>query len=201
MAHIANHILSIVSPAPESSRQPAALRLVSSEKSNEIRLVELAQSGDNKAFTLLYERYSRMVHGIILARVPRHEADDLVQDVFLFAWRKLNTLREAAAFGGWIGMIARNRAMDYHRQKHESEELTENAAESLSANPSQKAEALAALEIIKSLPEAYRETLMLRLVEGMTGPEIAEQTGLTPDSVRVNLHRGMKMLKERLRAN
>ena len=201
MAHIANHILSIVSPAPESSRQPAALSLVSSEKSNEIHLVELAQSGDSKAFTLLYERYSRMVHGIILARVPRHEADDLVQDVFLFAWRKLSTLREAAAFGGWLGMIARNRAMDYHRQKHESEELTDNAAESLTASPSHKAEAMAALEIIKSLPEAYRETLMLRLVEGMTGPEIAEQTGLTADSVRVNLHRGMKMLKEKLNAS
>ena len=201
MAHIANHILSIVSPAPESSRQPAALSLVSSEKSNEIHLVELAQSGDSKAFTLLYERYSRMVHGIILARVPRHEADDLVQDVFLFAWRKLSTLREAAAFGGWLGMIARNRAMDYHRQKHESEELTDNAAESLTASPSHKAEAMAALEIIKSLPEAYRETLMMRLVEGMTGPEIAEQTGLTADSVRVNLHRGMKMLKEKLNAS
>ena len=46
--------------------------------------------------------------------------------------------------------------------------------------------------------EAYRETLALRLVEGMTGPEIAERTGLTPGSVRVNLHRGMKLLRERL---
>ena len=42
------------------------------------------------------------------------------------------------------------------------------------------------------------ETLVLRLVEGMTGPEIAERTGLTAASVRVNLHRGMKMLREQL---
>jgi RNA polymerase sigma-70 factor, ECF subfamily len=48
------------------------------------------------------------------------------------------------------------------------------------------------------LPEAYRETLVLRLVEGMTGPEIAARTGLTAASVRVNLHRGMKLLRERL---
>jgi RNA polymerase sigma-70 factor (ECF subfamily) len=48
------------------------------------------------------------------------------------------------------------------------------------------------------LPEAYRETLLMRLVEGLTGPEIALRTGLTPDSVRVNLHRGMKLLRERL---
>jgi len=54
------------------------------------------------------------------------------------------------------------------------------------------------LELIRDLPEAYRETLVLRLVEGMTGPEIAERTGLTPASVRVNLHRGMKQLREKL---
>ena len=52
--------------------------------------------------------------------------------------------------------------------------------------------------MIRSLPEAYRETLVLRLVEGMTGPEIAKRTGLTAASVRVNLHRGMKMLREQL---
>ena len=48
------------------------------------------------------------------------------------------------------------------------------------------------------MPDAYRETLVLRLVEGMTGPEIAERTGLTAGSVRVHLHRGLKLLRERL---
>ena len=51
---------------------------------------------------------------------------------------------------------------------------------------------------IRALPEAYRETLVLRLIEGMTGPEIARRTGLTPDSVRVNLCRGMKLLRQAL---
>ena len=53
------------------------------------------------------------------------------------------------------------------------------------------------LEAVRALPEAYRTTLVLRLVEGLTGPEIAERTGLTHGSVRVNLHRGMKLLRER----
>ena len=56
-------------------------------------------------------------------------------------------------------------------------------------------EALAALEAIRALPPAYRETLLLRLVEGMTGPEIARRTGLTEGSVRVNLCRGMELLR------
>ena len=59
-------------------------------------------------------------------------------------------------------------------------------------------EAFEVLAIMRSLPETYRETLMLRLVEGMTGPEIAGRTGLTEASVRVNLCRGMKLLRERL---
>jgi hypothetical protein len=54
------------------------------------------------------------------------------------------------------------------------------------------------LSFVRSLPDAYRETLILRLVEGMTGPEIAARTGLTPGSVRVNLHRGMQQLREKL---
>jgi RNA polymerase sigma-70 factor, ECF subfamily len=51
---------------------------------------------------------------------------------------------------------------------------------------------------LQKLPKAYRETLALRLVEGMTGPEIALRTGLSPESVRVNLCRGMKLLREAL---
>ncbi len=62
-----------------------------------------------------------------------------------------------------------------------------------------QAEARAVLSVIQLLPAAYRETLVLRLVEGMTGQEIADRTGLTPASVRVNLHRGMKRLREALR--
>jgi RNA polymerase sigma-70 factor (ECF subfamily) len=73
--------------------------------------------------------------------------------------------------------------------------LTETAVPSQSH---ERLEALAILDTIRSLPEAYSETLVLRLVEGMTGAEIAERTGLTPASVRVNLHRGMKLLREKL---
>ena len=55
-----------------------------------------------------------------------------------------------------------------------------------------------ALAVIASLPETYRETLLLRFVGGLSGPEIAERTGLTHGSVRVNLHRGVALLRERL---
>jgi len=163
-------------------------------KSPEAALVALVKGGDREAFGRLYDLYAPMVHGILLARVPFDEVGDLVQDVFLVAFRKLATLRDEAAFGGWLAMIARNRAMDFHRQSRETEALSDE----LPNRTTPGREAAEVLDVIRSLPEAYCETLVLRLVEGMTGPEIAGRTGLQPDSVRVNLHRGMKLLREKL---
>ena len=163
------------------------------------RLVQAAQGGDRLAYGELYARYARLVHGIALSRVPRVDTDDLVHDVFVMAMQRLTTLRDPEAFGAWVSTIARNLATDYVRRTPKTSELTESIECSLAAPD--RSEALAVLDAIRALPEPYREPLMLRLVEGMTGPEIAERTGLTEGSVRVNLHRGMKLLRERLRAS
>lgn len=159
-------------------------------------LVRAAQAGDRGAFGRLYELYAPLVHGVLLVRVPWEDVDDLVQDVFLAAMDRLASLRSPAAFGAWLAAIARNRAIDRHRRHHRTEDVDLNALPAGTGDP--PAEALTVLSLIRTLPEAYRETLTLRLVEGMTGPEIAERTGLTPGSVRVNLHRGMKQLRELL---
>jgi RNA polymerase sigma-70 factor, ECF subfamily len=163
-------------------------------------LVCAARDGDRSAFGALYQRYSRMVHGILLARVPRLVAEDLLQDVFLQALPRIRSLRDAAKFGGWIAAIARNRANDYHRRARPAEEWNETIREGDGGQvgDGEVADGLFLLEAVRSLPEAYRETLVLRFVEGMTGPEIAEKTGLKHGSVRVNLCRGMQMLREKL---
>src|SRR5438876_10482203 len=164
------------------------------ELSVEATLIQAVLNGERDRFARLYEMYAPMVHGFLLARVPRAEVDDLVQDIFLHALRKLHTLRNAGAFGGWLAMITRNRAMDFYRSSRETVEVTEKTAVAKSPNRT----AMEILDLIRSLPEAYRETLVLRFVEGMTGPEIASRTGLTAASVRVNLHRGVKMLREKM---
>jgi RNA polymerase sigma-70 factor (ECF subfamily) len=166
------------------------------EISADAALVAAVRAGDRDAFGRLYAAYSRMVHGILLARVPYGEVDDLVQDVFLVALRKIDSLRDANAFGPWLAMITRNRAMDFHRRSRDTAELTDELPAATTVAP--EAEATEVLNLIRLLPEAYREPLILRFVEGMTGPEIAARTGLAPASVRVNIHRGMKLLREKL---
>jgi RNA polymerase sigma-70 factor (ECF subfamily) len=140
-----------------------------------------------------------MVHAILLARVGVEEAEDLTQESFLLAMRRIRTLRDPGAFGPWLATIARNLAADHHRRRRPTEALADEGREAKPANCPQD-DARAALAALKALPEAYQETLMMRLVEGLSGPEIAARMGLTPGSVRVNLHRGMTLLRERLAA-
>jgi RNA polymerase sigma-70 factor, ECF subfamily len=172
------------------------------ETHEEDTLVCAARGGDRAAFGQLYDRYARMVHGILLARVPPREVDDLVQEVFLLALRQLPSLRDTSRFGAWLGTITRNRANDYFRkaipQEQVTEPVSEDQSESRTANDADDQEAAMILSVVRALPEPYREPLILRLVEGMTGPEIAARTGLTHGSVRVNLCRGMQLLREKL---
>ena len=157
-------------------------------------LVERARRGDQEAFGELYRRHAGLVRAVLLARLRWQDVPDLVQDVFLAAWSRLATLRESDAFAAWVVAIARNRAVEHMRRHVEFAELRDID----SGRPSDAA-AFEMLDMIAGLPEAYRETLLLRFVEGMTGPEIAARTGLAEGSVRVNLHRGTKLLRERLR--
>jgi RNA polymerase sigma-70 factor, ECF subfamily len=175
------------------------------EAAEDAMLVCAARDGDRAAFGRLYERYVRMVHGVLLAKVPPSDVDDLVQDVFLRALRRLSTLRESGSFGGWLAAIARNLANDYHRHSVPADPFVDGEPDNAPGRGSNRAgdegPAIAVLKAIRSLPDAYRETLILRLVEGLTGPEIAARTGMTHGSVRVNLHRGMEQLRAILSPN
>jgi RNA polymerase sigma-70 factor (ECF subfamily) len=160
-------------------------------------LVSRALDGDEPAFRALYERHAPMVHAVLVARAPRGEADDLVQEVFLAAWRALHQLRDGEHAGAWLAAIARNAA---HRRRAQAAGRTATSLEHDPEDPRAGPDGrLDVLSVLRTLPEAYRETLAMRLVEGLTGPQIAESTGMTHGSVRVNLSRGMKLLQDALR--
>jgi len=145
-----------------------------------------------------------MVHGVLLSKVPVGDVDDLVQDVFIRALRRLSTLRKNASFGAWLAAIARNVAHDYHRRSVPAEPLPDHTSDQETPSGTfggdQDYPSAEILDAVLSLSETYRETLILRLVEGMTGPEIAARTGMTHGSVRVNLYRGMEQLRAKLSA-
>src|SRR3981189_2801748 len=142
--------------------------LPGSEWQDDGALVRSAREGDRVAFGRLYDRYARMVHGILLSRVPPPEVDDLVQEVFLAALRPLHALRGVARFGAWLAVITRNRANDYYRKSGPEAALTERVSEDQPEgrpnNPAEAQEAAIILAVIRTLPDAYRDPLILRLV-------------------------------------
>jgi RNA polymerase sigma-70 factor, ECF subfamily len=186
-----------VSDRPVADRPAGDL---SEAPEEDAEIVKAARNGDRNAFGRLYDRHARMVHGILLTKVPFADVDDLVHDTFVKALRKLSTLRDNGSFGPWLAAIARNLANDHYRRRAPETPLEEEfAAAEAGASPEPAVSGASVLEAIRNLPESYREPLILRLVEGMTGPEIAARTGLTPGSVRVNLHRGMQHLRASLK--
>lgn len=178
-------------------------------------LVADARAGDRAALSRLHERFAPVVHGVLLARLPHADCEDLVQEVFLNVARRLESLRDDRAFPAWICTMARNLAASVARgraRRARREAVVARITPGGAAAPGVSAalqrtphddaltrlQAQEALDAIRALPESCAEALILRLVEGLTGPQIAARTGMTHGAVRVNLHRGMTLLRQRL---
>src|SRR4029077_4448618 len=127
--------------------------------------------------------FAACVHGIVLAHAGRGDAEDLTQETFALAFSRLGERRALAAFPGWLMAIARNAATDHLRRRARvprARPLVEEPEATVERTDNELRERI--LARIRELPEAYRETLVLRLVEGLGGPEIALRTGLTQGS-------------------
>ena len=172
----------------------AAMELSRVETDGVAATVRAARSGDGAAFAELYRLYSRSVHAILLSRLAVEEAREAAQDVFMTVHRKLWDLDDPGAFGPWVHAIARNQATSILRRRA-IRPAEEPLRDMPSRAPGESGLRDRVLDLIRSLPDAYRETLVMRLVEGLSGPEIAKATGLGAGSIRVNLHRGMELLR------
>ena len=127
-------------------------------------------------------------------------AEDLAQDVAIAAYRNIRALHDPQRFAAWLAAIARNAGRDALASMRRHPETLMGDTEIELVAPSTAGEELNAevVAAIAALPSCHRETLSLRLLHELTGPEIAARTGMTEGSVRVNLCKGMKLLRERL---
>ncbi|MGH7132780.1 MAG: RNA polymerase sigma factor [Phycisphaerales bacterium] len=183
---------------------PEATPVAAASEHDERALVAAARAGDRKAWEVVWRRYGPVIHGVLLARAGADAADDLTQEVFVKAMREIGSLRDEDHLVHWLVTIARNAAASRGRSGWRAGlRLVRLARETRAGNGNGAAgevgeEARRVLGAIGGLPEAYQETLVLRLVEGLTGPQIAASLGMTHGSVRVNLCKGMEMLRTQL---
>lgn len=178
---------------------------------NDVSLVLEAQRGNRSAFEELVRRTSRLVYArLYLETGNAHLAEDLTQETFLQAVRKLKTLQQAAQFRSWLMRIADNTAIDAARSRNRqkraepprapSEWLDQVAGNGRSPADiaSDREEHDKMLALLRSLPENYREPLMLRYFGGADYESMEVQLGLTNGALRGTLHRGLKMLRDKL---
>jgi RNA polymerase sigma-70 factor (ECF subfamily) len=167
-------------------------------------LVVRARSGDQSAFGELVTRYQRPLMAKALRSTRQLEdADDLVQETFLRAWRALSTFREDDRFGGWLFRILTNLLIDRGRVLGREQPMGNEVGVELSDPAQRPDEALLAAEItdavqraLESLPPGrQRQIFELRFVQHLPVQAIAETLGVHSGTVKVHLFRGAKELR------
>lgn len=166
-------------------------------------LVRRAQQDDRAAFDALYTQHVGRVYAVCLRMsASRTEAERLTQDVFVRAWQRLKTFRGESAFASWLYRLAVNVVLQDGRSNRRRElrvavlpdpELLDRRSTTTRDDDRMDLE-----RAIASLPPGARQALVLHDIEGYKHEEIARMTGSAVGSVKAQLHRARRLLRERL---
>jgi RNA polymerase sigma-70 factor (ECF subfamily) len=174
------------------------------DKAAALERVRRAQTGDVDAFELLYREHSPRIYALCLRLKAgdKSDATELLQDVFIKAWRRLDTFRGDSAFVSWLHRLAVNTMLENARtdQRRAARVLPmEDTSRLAGAARSSGIESRMDMEsAIASLPKGARLAFVLHDVEGYQHQEIAEQLSVTVGTVKAQLHRARRLLRERL---
>lgn len=155
-------------------------------------------------FAAQYRRYLPQVLNFIRLRVPdEFVAQDLTSATFEQAFRKINQLRSADAFGGWLFRIARNEVGQYYRRRRPHASLDNlldlpGRGESPPEIAAQREELAAVLVAIANLPEREQEIIALKFAAGLSNREISQAMSLSESNVGVILFRAIRKVRDRL---
>ena len=171
-------------------------------------LIAQAKAGDREAFNVLFRQTYQKVHALALRITGNeHDADDVVQDAYVRAYRGLARFREEAMFSTWLHRITANVASTYvgRRTRHRHQDLDDVidiADWQTDHNPELRAEASMTgarlANALAGLPQRLRSVVELRDIQGMSHREIAEELDITESAAKVRLHRARARLRERL---
>jgi len=192
-----------------SSRASEPARAAEPASISDVALVEAARRGDMRAFERLYRLHSGRVLGLCLRMTRQREiAEDCVQQTFIRAWKNLAAFEGRSAFGTWLHRIAVNEVLTHKRNRgtrvegsslptqEDDEDAFENVADVTAA--SDGGEVMDMEQALASLPAGSRHVVVLQAVYGYSHEEVAEMLGIAVGTCKAQLHRGRKLLRERL---
>ena len=160
-----------------------------------------AKQGSEQAFGQLYELYFEKIYKFIFYRVSQKEvAEDLAEDVFIKAWQNIRSVKEDS-FSGWLYQIAKNRVIDYYRQKKITVDIEEisnvlESDENLSEDTNTVMDRRIFMEALKQLTPEQQIIIKLKFIEDMDNTEISELISKNEGSIRVIQHRAIIKLQQ-----
>jgi RNA polymerase sigma-70 factor (ECF subfamily) len=184
---------------------------VSGTSATLVSLVNQASKGNRSAFTQLADRFHQDIFRMVFYRVrSRVDAEDITQDVFLKAFQKISSIREAAKFRGWLVTIALNRVRDFQRKKRfrglfkaEDEEIELRPDISYDRNQPEALEQVMRKDfwnhigrILKKLPKMEREVFLLRFFDHLSINEIAAVLKKSESTIKTHLYRSLAKFKK-----
>lgn len=170
---------------------------------DDVALLSQIQSGRQDAMAAFFDRYSRMVYSVALRVLDDSgEAEDVMQDVFIQMWQKPGAFVSGrGSLGGWLVVVARNRAIDRLRRRKPSDPVEDFALAS-PTNLAQESEQGLLIEKIQAamakLPPEQRSSLQLAFFEGMTHSEIAEKTGEPLGTIKTRIRLAILAIRKGL---
>lgn len=194
------------SPAGTGGGGKAALRV---PEVRDVDLVARCLGGDVEAFGQLVRRHQDRVFALVYRMCPhRPDAEDLAQETFLTALRRLEQFRGDGSFGGWVTRIAANLTLSHRRRQGrvnwqplcgQADGRSGHASPAAPIPRDERSErSQAVLLAIEALPADARLVLILRDLEGMSYDEIARLLELKAGTVRTRLHRARNQLRQQL---
>jgi RNA polymerase sigma-70 factor (ECF subfamily) len=159
-------------------------------------LVLAVSNGSVEAFEALYRRHVGRVHGLCLRLCGNQaRAEELTQECFVRAWRKINSFRGDSAFGTWLYRLSTNLVLsDLRRHRHWEQSLDELPEEVDHHEPDAPLERDLERAIAR-LPDGARAVLVLHDIEGYSHPEISAMTGIAVGTSKTHLHRARRALR------
>jgi RNA polymerase sigma factor (sigma-70 family) len=176
------------------------------------QLVAAVRRGDDRAFEALYSRYHRRIQAYVLGMCKDHaRAEDITQEIFVSALRRMRETERPIAFKPWVYEIAKNACIDQHRRARRTEEISLEAEEGfapadygrlVTSGPTPDAAVVVKQELdhlcgaFGGLSETHHEILVMRELEGLSYREIGERLGMTRPAVESTLFRARRRLTE-----
>jgi len=191
-----------------SSTSPfvAPSKPVSDVRNADLELVGRIQSGDGSAFEALYRQHASRLYNLASRMTGSHgDADDLLQDIFLLAFRKLGSFRGDSSLGTWLYRLAMNHCLDVLRSRQtrmgqQTDSLDEPEAAPV-ASPVPVLGAVSRIDLeraIEALPPACRAAFLLHDVEGFGHQEVGDMLGISEGTSKSQVHKARMRIRSYL---